>query len=46
MAQVFDKTMSNQYYLTDEIKKALGQPAELHVMTHDAAINLSNFPKN
>ena len=32
--------MYNKYYFYDEIKKALGHPAELH-----AAINLSNFPQ-
>ena len=43
MTQVFDKSMSNKYYFTDEIKKALGHPAEL--VTHHAAINLSNYPQ-
>ena len=41
ITQVFDKSMSNKYYFTDEIKKALGHPAE----AHHAAINLSNFPQ-
>ena len=42
MIQVFDKSMFNKYYFTDETKKALGHPAE---MTHHAAINISNFPQ-
>ena len=46
ITQVFDKSMSNKYYLTDEMKKALGHPAE----THHAAdiskvVDLSNFPQ-
>ena len=41
MIQVFDKSMTNKYYFTDEIKKALGHPSVLH----HAAINLSNFPQ-
>ena len=44
MTQVYDKSMSNKYYFTYEIKKALGHPAELNVVTH-AVINLSNFPQ-
>ena len=41
MIQVFDKSMSNKYYVTDAIKKALGHPA----VTHHAAIIFSNFPQ-
>ena len=44
MTQVFDKTMSNQYYYTDEIKKALGHPV-MSAMNIVPAINLSNFPQ-
>ena len=41
MTQVFDKSISNKYYFTDEIKKAFGHPAKL--VTLHAAFNLSNF---
>ena len=40
MTQVFDKSMSNNYYFTREIKKALGHPAGLNVEP-----DLSNFPQ-
>ena len=43
MIQVFDKSMSNKFYFSDEIKKTLDHP--LVSATHHAAINLSNFPQ-
>ena len=42
MTQVFDKTMSNQYYYTDEIKKALGYPV-MPAMNIVPATNLFQF---
>ena len=44
--QVFYSRGSNNYYYTDEIKKALERPAIHHIATHVAAIqHLSNFPE-
>ena len=47
LPQVFDKSISNKYYFTNKIKKALGHPAELNVPGIDLskAIPLSNFPQ-
>ena len=47
LTQVFDKSMSNKYYFTEKIKKALGHPAELNAPAIDLskAIDLSNFPQ-
>ena len=47
LIQVFDRKMSNNYYYTEEIKKALDHPAvtSSSFAGKDARINLSNFPQ-
>ena len=40
LIQVFDKRGSNNYYYTDEIKKAMG-----HVILHSIITTLSSFPQ-
>ena len=47
LIQVFDRKGSNNYYYTDEIKKAIGHPAVIHhaVIHHYVITNLSNFPQ-
>ena len=47
LIQVFDKRGSNLYFYTDEIKKAMGHPAEIYhaVIHHSTISNLLNFPR-
>ena len=47
LIQVFDRRGSNNYYYTDEIKKALSHPSAIHhtVIHHEVITNLSKFPQ-